>query len=95
MRAFFTGINISLIRDVPFSGIFYPVYAFTRSHLYDLYEYEMSGHHTVTPSERIKALAVISSLSAMMANVASCVVTQPMDLLRTRFYFKEYNQDKT
>ena len=25
-RGFFTGLGISLIRDVPFSGIFYPVY---------------------------------------------------------------------
>lgn len=25
-RGFFTGLKISLIRDVPFSGIFYPIY---------------------------------------------------------------------
>jgi len=25
---FFTGVKVSLVRDVPFSGIFYPVYNF-------------------------------------------------------------------
>lgn len=93
MRAFFTGVQISLIRDVPFSGLFYPVYAETRKKLYQLYEYEMSGHHTVSPTERMKALAVISSISAMIANIVSCSITQPMDLIRTRLYFKKYNQD--
>ena len=28
-----------------------------------------------------------------MANVVSCTVTHPLDLIRTRAYFKYYNQD--
>jgi len=39
-RAFFTGLKISLIRDVPFSGTFYPIYSFFRNHLSSLYENE-------------------------------------------------------
>ena len=31
--AFFTGLKISLIRDVPFSGTFYPIYSFFRTNL--------------------------------------------------------------
>jgi hypothetical protein len=27
---FFTGLKVSLIRDVPFSGIFYPIYEFSK-----------------------------------------------------------------
>lgn len=27
---FFTGLKISLIRDVPFSGVFYPIYEFCK-----------------------------------------------------------------
>jgi hypothetical protein len=42
-RGFFTGLKISLIRDVPFSGLFYPIYSFFREELMALYEYEMSG----------------------------------------------------
>jgi len=32
---FFTGLRISLIRDVPFAGMFYPVYSFFRKELTD------------------------------------------------------------
>jgi hypothetical protein len=31
IHGFFTGLRISLIRDVPFSGTFYPIYSFFRS----------------------------------------------------------------
>lgn len=41
--AFFTGLGVSLVRDVPFSGLFYPIYSFFRSELLKFYEYEMSG----------------------------------------------------
>lgn len=30
---FFTGLKISIIRDVPFSGLFYPIYSFFREEL--------------------------------------------------------------
>ena len=40
--AFFTGMKISLIRDVPFSGIFYPIYNFFRSNLMRIYSYELA-----------------------------------------------------
>lgn len=35
---FWTGIKVSLIRDVPFSGIFYPIYNFCKKELLFLYE---------------------------------------------------------
>ena len=44
-------------------------------------------------AERIKAIAVISGLSSFMANVVSCTITHPLDLIRTRAYFKYYNKD--
>lgn len=28
MAGYFTGLKVSLLRDVPFSGIFYPIYMF-------------------------------------------------------------------
>jgi hypothetical protein len=55
----------------------------------------MSGDPNVTQAERMKAIAKISSLAAMLANVASCTVTHPLDLIRTRLYFKYYNSDKS
>lgn len=41
----------------------------------------------------MKAIAVISSISSFMANVISCTITHPLDLIRTRVYFKYYNKD--
>ena len=41
--AFFTGLKVSLVRDVPFSGLFYPIYSFFRNESMKFYEYEMSG----------------------------------------------------
>lgn len=29
-KGFFTGLKVSLIRDVPFSGVFYPIYEFCK-----------------------------------------------------------------
>jgi hypothetical protein len=40
--AFFTGLKVSLIRDVPFAGVFYPIYSIFRGQLTSMYEYEMS-----------------------------------------------------
>ena len=83
---------MSLIRDVPFSGIFYPIYSFFRKELNLLYDYEMQ--QTVSSAQRVKAIAVISSLSSMMANIVSCTITHPLDLIRTRAYFQYYNKDQ-
>ena len=33
LKGFFTGIKVSLIRDVPFSGTFYPIYSCFKSNL--------------------------------------------------------------
>ena len=36
-KAFFTGLKISLIRDVPFSSTFYPIYSFFRKGMTEIY----------------------------------------------------------
>lgn len=43
----------------------------------------------------MKALAVISTVSSLMANVVSCTVTHPLDIIRTRYLFKFYNTDQS
>lgn len=48
LGGFFTGLKISLIRDVPFAGLFYPNYIMFRTYISKFYEYEMSGHREVT-----------------------------------------------
>jgi hypothetical protein len=38
MQGFFTGLKISIVRDVPFSGIFYPIYNFLKKQFIKVYE---------------------------------------------------------
>ena len=52
----------------------------------------MSGDKTNANSmDRAKAIAVIASISSTMANIVSCTITHPLDLIRTRVMFKYYN----
>lgn len=41
----------------------------------------------MTGTERIKVLATIASASGFIANVFSCTLTHPIDLIRTRIFF--------
>jgi len=50
LSGFFTGLKISLIRDVPFSGIFYPIYSGFRSSIGKLYEGELARHENSSVS---------------------------------------------
>lgn len=80
----FTGLKISLIRDVPFSGIFYPIYNFFK------YEFMLvSGFEQENPNQTNRALnlAMVTSAASFTANAACCVITHPLDLIRTRVYF--------
>ena len=88
-RGFFTGLGISLIRDVPFSGIFYPVYHSFRT----FYSILLIGHK-VSDNKQVN-LALVTSLASWSANIVSCVLTHPLDLIRTRVYFQFYNKEES
>jgi hypothetical protein len=95
MAGFWTGLRVSLIRDVPFSGIFYPIYNFCKKELLFLYELKYGLSKDMNPTERVKMLALISGLASFNANVISCTLTHPLDLIRTRIFFMRYNTDST
>ena len=79
------------MRDVPFSGIFYPVYNFFKDHYTMLLGL---SYNSMTGTDRIVKLAYVTTLSSFSANVVSCVITHPIDLIRTRVYFQFHNTDK-
>ena len=85
-RGFFTGLGISLVRDVPFSGVFYPVYQSFKS----FYGMMLSDQRSQAANN-----ALITSLAGWSANIVSCVITNPIDLIRTRVYFQFYNKEET
>ena len=76
----FTGLGASLLRDVPFSGIYYPLYRGTQSIL-------------MTFQDKPSLWIWVSS--AMIANVISCTITQPLDIIRTRIMFQFHNTDES
>jgi len=39
--------------------------------------------------------ALVSSLSSVTANLMSCMITHPLDIIRTRVFFQYYNKDQT
>ena len=81
---FFTGLKISLIRDVPFSGIFYPIYEMSKVFYSKLLMLDLKDEHM---QNRGYHIAVISSLSSVTANLLSCLITHPLDIIRTRVFF--------
>jgi hypothetical protein len=83
-------MKISLIRDVPFSGTFYPIYSFFRRKMSTALDID---NETYSQAERTKRLVIVSTVSSFSANVVSCTLTHPLDLLRTREICKIYNHD--
>ncbi len=82
----FTGLKISLIRDVPFSGIFYPIYNFFKKYFMLILGFEQQMQ-SQSQTNRAFNLAVVTSLASFTANATCCVITHPLDLIRTRVYF--------
>ena len=85
MGGFFTELKISLIRDVPFSGIFYPFYNIFKEWYSMLFGLHFNDG--MSSYDRSMKLAYITSLASFSANIVSCCATHPLDLIRTRVYF--------
>lgn len=90
MLGFFTGLKISLIRDVPFSGIFFPIYEMSKAAYSNMF---MFNYNDATIRNRAYYITMISSLSSITANLLSCLITHPLDIIRTRVFFQFYNKD--
>ena len=67
---YFTGLKAALLRDVPFAGLYYPIYVECKK------VFDITG-----------SLLVSAAAAAMTANVLSCLVTHPIDIIRTRLLF--------
>ena len=39
-------------------------------------------------------LALVTSAASFMANMVCCIITNPLDLIRTRAYFQYHNKDQ-
>ena len=71
---------------MPFSGVFYPIYK-----QFQTYYAKLLG---IDPNHQSSAqIVLLTSLASFSANIFSCTLTHPIDLIRTRIYFQFYNQD--
>jgi solute carrier family 25 protein 38 len=86
-RGFMIGAWLSLIRDVPASAVFYPIYKGFRN-FFSFLLVDPNHHH----SQEFNKMAV-TTLASWFANVFGCIITHPIDLIRTRVYFKRFNKD--
>jgi hypothetical protein len=89
LGGFFTGLKISLLRDVPFSGIFFPIYEMCKK-VYSLF---LNVNSNYIQERRLYYNALISIMASISANFLSCVITHPLDIIRTRVFFQFYNKD--
>ena len=51
--------------------------------------------HNENVKNRAFYITTISALSSIFANIMSCVITHPLDIIRTRIFFQYYNKDTT
>ena len=53
-----------------------------------IYDTRIRDHsRPMKESERLRNLTIIASLASFTATIASCTLTHPLDLIRTRVYF--------
>eukprot|EP00826_Nyctotherus_ovalis_P058661 TRINITY_DN8083_c0_g1_i8.p1 TRINITY_DN8083_c0_g1~~TRINITY_DN8083_c0_g1_i8.p1 ORF type:complete len:312 (+),score=62.30 TRINITY_DN8083_c0_g1_i8:74-1009(+) len=87
LRSFFTnGIVYALLKDVPFSAIQFPLYEAIKNKFLSLStEEQRRDPYTKT---------LIYAVSSMFATFASCLMTNPLDVIRTRVVFQYYNKNQ-
>ena len=89
-RGFYTGLQVSLIRDLPFSGLYYPLYEESKTAFAFLLGMDYLSEHSQNNKSQ---LLLLTALAATNANVLSCVITHPIDIIRTRILFRFYAKD--
>ncbi len=77
---------------MPFSGLFYPIYEMSKKSYSDLLRY---SDDIDQGRNRLYYATGISIMSSVTANFLSCVITHPLDIIRTRTFFQYYNKDQT
>jgi hypothetical protein len=79
IRGFFQGLKQGIVKDVPASALFYC--------LYEGFKYELIKMHVTSVQQQ----AIVSSLCA---TVIITLITNPLDVIRTRILFLHISQNK-
>lgn len=87
LRSFFTnGIEYALLKDVPFSAAQFAVYEAIKNGLLSLRTEKQKTNSYVN--------TMIYSTSSLLGTFIGCLITNPLDVIRTRVVFQYYNKNK-
>lgn len=86
IKSIFTGLELTLWRDVPFSGIYWACYEFISSHL------KASRHHEKSSAE--SKIFFTSFVSGSLSGIVAALATNPFDVGKTRMQIS-HEQQKT
>jgi hypothetical protein len=78
-RGFFKGLKPGLVKDVPASGIFYSLYEFFKTRI---------SHWG------IQSIQYQAAMSSLFTTFILIVVTNPIDVLRTRLLYLHFSKNK-
>lgn len=78
MRGFYSGLKTNIIKDVPASAVFYSLYEFFKTELNNL---------------GIKNIQIQALISSISSSVILIVLTNPLDVIRTRQQFQHFSDN--
>lgn len=79
LSGYYKGLKPNLIKDLPFSAIFFPLYEFFKNTL------SFAG---------LKSFYTISTCSSILANIVCVTLTNPLEVIRTRTQFIHISQNE-
>ena len=90
VRGLTSGLVPTLMRDVPFSGLYFMFYTQLKSHIFPLflqnYNKTIVNHQTTTNSSaQIISLPLLTFVCGVNAGLMASLVTQPMDVVSVFF----------
>lgn len=87
VSSLFTGLQITLWRDVPFSGIYWSLYELTKSKISTALEADFNS--TSNNSNNNSKVFLTSFLSGSISGTISAICTHPFDVGKTRLQISE------
>lgn len=85
LKGLYKGASACLLRDVPFSAIYFPTYANIKYHLFDYDPHNPNKKHTLSTWQLL--------LSGAMAGAPAAFFTTPADVIKTRLQMEAKKGD--
>lgn len=90
VRVLFTGLQLTLWRDVPFSGVYWLCYEFFKKRTG---EFASTNHYTKDVNDELKVIST-SFISGSISGFLAALVTNPFDVGKTRMQITSHEAEK-